>query len=145
MTAAAVFSFVLEHPPAAPDAAARHFLAKLSVETDPSDLATDLERHPGMLLVIDARSARHFGECHVRGAVSLPYRQITAETTAAFDRDRPIVVYCWGPGCNAATKAASRLAALGFQVKELIGGLGYWRREGHPVEGTLGDRAPLVG
>jgi rhodanese-related sulfurtransferase len=38
-----------------------------------------------------------------------------------------------GPGCNGSTRAAARLAALGFQVKELIGGLEYWKREGYPT------------
>jgi rhodanese-related sulfurtransferase len=56
-----------------------------------------------------------------------------------------LVVYCWGPGCNAATKAAAKLASLGFQVKEMIGGLEYWRREGYPVDGYAPDHAPLVG
>ena len=39
--------------------------------------------------------------------------------------------------------AAARLAALGFKVKEMIGGLEYWRQEGCPVEGALGAGAPL--
>jgi rhodanese-related sulfurtransferase len=55
------------------------------------------------------------------------------------------VVYCWGPACNAATKAAARLSALGFQVKEMIGGLEYWRHEGYAVEGALGNEAALHG
>ena len=49
--------------------------------------------------------------------------------------DLPIVTYCWGPSCNAATKGAQRLAALGRQVREMIGGLEYWIREGNPTEG----------
>jgi rhodanese-related sulfurtransferase len=44
-------------------------------------------------------------------------------------------VYCWGPGCNGATKAAMQLSALGFPVKEMIGGMEYWaERERYPVE-----------
>ena len=39
-------------------------------------------------------------------------------------------------GCNAATNAAARLAALGRSVKEMLGGFEYWVREGHPVEGA---------
>ena len=37
---------------------------------------------------------------------------------AEFPKDRLLVVYCWGPGCNGATKAAVKLSALGFSVKE---------------------------
>ncbi len=138
------FSLVLETPPASPEAAHRHFLAKLSVETDASDVMLDLQRGQHSFLLIDARSAQEFEECHIPGAISLPYRKITAESTAQFSKAQPIVAYCWSPACNAATKAAARLSALGFQVKEMLGGIEYWRREGGVVEGTLGEQAPLI-
>jgi rhodanese-related sulfurtransferase len=138
-------SFVLEHPAATPDEARRHFTSKLGVETDPSDVHADLERGVNRIVVVDARSAQHFAECHVPGAINLPHRSITAETTATLSRDVCVVVYCWGPACNAATKAGARLSALGFQVKEMIGGLEYWRHEGYPVEGTLANEASLYG
>jgi rhodanese-related sulfurtransferase len=138
-------SFVLEHPAAAPEEARRHFTSKLGIETDPSDVHADLERGVTRIIVVDARSAQHFAECHVPGAVNLPHRSITEETTAALSRDMCVVVYCWGPACNAATKAGARFSALGFLVKEMIGGLEYWRREGYAVEGTLGNEAPLYG
>jgi hypothetical protein len=34
-------------------------------------------------------------------------------------------------------------AKLGFRVKELIGGIEYWRKEGGKVEGTLGDKSDM--
>lgn len=141
----AAFSFVNEHPPAEPAAARAHFLARLSVETDASDVRLDLERSPERIQVIDVRSREAYEACHVPGAISLPYRTISRETTAGLDPARTMVVYCWGPGCNAAQKGAARLAELGFRVKEMIGGLEYWRHEGHPVEGTEGSAAPFYG
>lgn len=138
-------SFVLEYPAATPEDARRHFTSRLAVETDPSDVHADLERGVRRIVVVDARSPQHFAECHVPGAINLPHRSITAESTAALSRDVCIVVYCWGPACNAATKAGARLSALGFQVKEMIGGLEYWRHEGFAVDGTLGSEAPLYG
>jgi hypothetical protein len=30
-------------------------------------------------------------------------------------------------------------------VKEMLGGIEYWRKEGNEVEGTLGQEAPLIG
>ena len=58
---------------------------------------------------------------------------------AEFPKDRLLVVYCWGPGCNGATKAAVKLSALGFSVKEMIGGITYWKEEGYPIiSGGLG-------
>lgn len=34
-------------------------------------------------------------------------------------------------------------AELGLRVKELIGGLEYWRKEGGPVEGSQAQEAPM--
>jgi rhodanese-related sulfurtransferase len=138
------FSLVLEMPAAKPEEAHRHFLAKLLVETDAADVRLDLQRGQNSFLLIDARAAQDFEECHIPGAINLPYRKITAESTAHLSKEQPLVIYCWSPGCNAATKAAARLSALGFQVKEMLGGIEYWRREGGLVEGTLGESAPLV-
>lgn len=138
------FSLVLETSAAQPAEAQRHFLAKLSVETDPADVRLDLQRGQTGFVLLDARSAQDFEECHIPGAINLPYRRITAESTAHLAKEQVLVVYCWSPACNAATKAAARLSGLGFQVKEMIGGIEYWRREGGEVEGTLGAEAPLV-
>ncbi|MNI96727.1 hypothetical protein D3C73_1552420 [compost metagenome] len=52
-------------------------------------------------------------------------------------------MYCWGPACNGASKACARLAAAGYRVKEMLGGIEYWRKEGGPLEGRLRDEAPL--
>jgi rhodanese-related sulfurtransferase len=127
------FSSVCEFAAAAPEAARAHFEAKLTFEADPADLFGDQQKGRSDLVVLDARSPQAFADEHIPGALNLPSRRITSETTAAFARDRLIVTYCWGPGCNGSTRAAARLAALGFQVKELIGGIEYWKREGYPV------------
>ena len=139
------FSFVDEHPPAEPAAARKHFLARLSVETDPADVHLDLTRSPDRIQVIDVRSPEAFEACHVPGAINLPHRTIDGDTVTGLTHDRTLVVYCWGPGCNAAQKGAMRLAGLGFKVKEMIGGLEYWRREGYAVEGSEPEAAPLAG
>ena len=81
---------------------------------------------------IDARSPRSYEAGHLPGARLLP-RPFAAEDVAALG-DALLVVYCWGPACNGATKAARELAALGRPVKEMIGGFEYWERDGHPVE-----------
>src|SRR6267143_1738935 len=133
---ARTFSFVLETPAAEPDATRLHYYGKLSYETDPSDVHTDLEKGPAAFVLVDARSKVDFDERHIPGAMNVPYRTISAETTKNLSKDKPVVVYCWGPGCNAATKAAVRLATLGFRVKEMIGGVEYWQKEGYPTEGS---------
>ncbi|GAO02417.1 rhodanese-like domain-containing protein [Anaeromyxobacter sp. PSR-1] len=136
------FSFVRETPPASPEDAHRHFLARLAFETDPSDLHTDLAREKPGLVVVDARSAAAFADLHIPGAVNLPARSIDAAAAEPL-RGKLVVTYCWSASCNAATKAAARLAGLGVQVKELIGGLDAWVREGYPTAGDLPADVPF--
>ena len=121
-------------PAADPAAAVAHFDARLRFETDPDDVASALADggEPGFV-ILDARGAEAFDAAHLPGAFNLP-RPIRREDVDALP-ERLIVVYCWGPGCNGATKAAAELAGLGRPVKEMIGGFEYWVREGHPVEG----------
>ena len=79
--------------------------------------------------MIDARTPEVFAEGHVPGAVNLPFREIDGESAAAVVPDGAVAVtYCAGPHCNASTQAALRLAQLGYPVKEMLGGLDYWRR-----------------
>ncbi|SDT50895.1 Rhodanese-related sulfurtransferase [Paenibacillaceae bacterium GAS479] len=138
-------SFVLETPAAEPEAAARHYLAKLSVETDTSDVRHDQLSGQDDFLLLDVRASGAYEDCHAAGALNMPYREISPESTADWSKDRLIVVYCWSPACNGGAKAALRLSELGFQVKEMLGGIEYWRREGFPVEGSSIAAAPLVG
>ncbi len=139
-------SAVFSVPDASPQEAHQFFSAKLGFETDPSDVHHDLaQAQEAPFMLIDARSAANYAQCHLPGAINLSHRTINAETTARFPKEQLLVVYCWGPACNAATRAAARLGALGFRVKEMIGGIEYWRKEGFAVEGDDIENAPLVG
>jgi len=61
----------------------------------------------------------------------IPHRTMSSETTTAIDKVAVVVTYCDGIGCNASTKGALNMLGLGFGVKELIGGLDWWKRDGH--------------
>jgi rhodanese-related sulfurtransferase len=135
------FSFVLETPAADPEEATKHFQSKLRLETDAWDVKTDMERGRSDFIVIDTRSPADFEARRIAGAINLPYRTMNAETTAHLPKDKVMVTYCWHLGCNASTKGALKLASLGFRVKELVGGLEYFIREGGRVEGTLENEA----
>jgi rhodanese-related sulfurtransferase len=50
-----------------------------------------------------------------------------------------VVTYCWGPGCNGATRAALALSLEGYVVREMLGGVEYWVREGFPLRTGKGD------
>jgi rhodanese-related sulfurtransferase len=120
-------------PAAAPEEAARHFAAHLAFETDAADVGAAVRAQSLDATVVDVRSPEAFAAGHVAGAISLPHAAIDAEAAAALPAGL-LVVYCWGPGCNGAHRGALRLARLGRQVKEMLGGFEYYEREGHPVE-----------
>ena len=100
--------------PTTSERAAAYFGAKLEFETDPSDTHAALARG-AELVVVDVRSAAAWQQGHVRGALHLPGADIGERARDVLDRGRPVVVYCWGPGCNGATKAALALAGLRVQ------------------------------
>jgi rhodanese-related sulfurtransferase len=85
--------------------------------------------------VIDARSPEAWAREHIAGAINVPHREMRADSVASLDPQALVVTYCDGIGCNASTKGALAMARLGFQVKELIGGLEWWKRDGHPTHG----------
>jgi rhodanese-related sulfurtransferase len=121
---------------------AAHYENKLRWEIDSWDL-NESRRNGQNVVVIDARGAAAYGAEHIPGAVSLPHREMNEAATAGLDRDALYVTYCDGIGCNASTKGALNMTRLGFTVKELIGGLDWWKRDGYPTE--KGEAAPTIG
>ena len=108
----------------------RYYQAKLQYEIDPWDLNEALGRGDRIVLV-DTRSPEVYGRSHIPGAMNIPHRTMSAATTAHLDRGALIVTYCDGIRCNGSTKGALNMVQLGFRVKELIGGLDWWKRDGH--------------
>ena len=117
-----------------------YYQAKLAYETDSADLWGDLANGEP-IVVVDGRAASAYAHEHIPDAISLPHREINADTTASLDRSKLYVCYCDGIGCNASTKTAFKLLALGFQVRELIGGLDWWKRDGYPTHLSDGSVA----
>jgi rhodanese-related sulfurtransferase len=111
------------------------FKAKLEYETDPSDLKDSISKGEA-IVIVDARSADAYKREHIPGALNLPHRTMNHDSTASLDKSKTYVSYCDGIGCNASTKGAFKLAELGFNVKELIGGLEWWKREGYETHGS---------
>ena len=129
---------VLRVPPAAPPDAAAYFAARLRFHTDVSDVHSALASgEPGFAL-IDARGPTAWAQGHIPGAIHLPHAEIPARAPGLLDPAVPVVTYCWSPACDGATRAALALATLGYQVKEMIGGIEYWIREGFAVQTSAG-------
>jgi len=110
------------------------FEQKLNYEMDPWDLHDAITKGE-KLVVIDARSKESFEDEHIPGALNIHHRVMSQETTAHLNKDMLYVTYCTGVGCNASTKGALKLSKLGFKVKELIGGLDWWKRDNYETEG----------
>jgi rhodanese-related sulfurtransferase len=69
---------------------------------------------------------------------------MSIENTLHLDKTILYVTYCDGIGCNASTKGALNMTRLGFKVKELIGGLDWWKRDGYPTEGTKANPGNVI-
>ena len=119
------------------DAAIEHFAAKLRYETDPSDVAA-AQTAGDRFVLVDIRGHAAWHQGRAVGAIHLPTSEIVGRAASAISLDLPVVVYCWGPGCNGSTKAALQFSRLGYEVRELIGGFEYWAREGLPVVDDIG-------
>jgi rhodanese-related sulfurtransferase len=119
---------------ASAEEAARHFASKLHYETDCWDTSEALASGADDLVVLDVRSLAAYESGHVPGSHSLPWREITSQRLDELSPDALFVVYCAGPHCNGADKAALEIARLGRQVKIMIGGWHGWQVEGLPLE-----------
>jgi len=112
----------------------QHYQDKLTYEIDAWDLSILIDQKKE-IMVLDCRSTEVYASEHIPTAYSLPHRDISAESTKAFPKSALYITYCDGIGCNASTKGALAMAKLGFRVKELMGGLDWWKRDGHSTEG----------
>lgn len=117
--------------PAAPAEQARaHFESLLAFETDCWDVHESMENDAADFVLLDVRSPELYAEGHVPGAINLPHGRIVDRNLTRWGTDVLFVVYCAGPHCNGADKAAVRLARLGRPVKKMIGGIEGWKDEG---------------
>jgi rhodanese-related sulfurtransferase len=126
-------SLVTEVPAAAPALALAHFEQLLAFETDCSDVHAALTHGDTGFVVLDVRGPEAFAAGHVPGAVSLPHGRIVERNLAAYAPDTLFIVYCDGPQCNGADRAAIRLARLGRPVKKMIGGIVGWKDDGYSL------------
>ena len=132
---------VLAVAPTEPDVAAAFFALRLACQTDVADVAAALAAGSPAFVLLDTRSDAAWAQGHIPGAHHLPTAAVAAAELAA---EQVYVTYCWGPGCNGATRAALALAQRGLRVKEMLGGLEYWIREGLPVDTADGTTAGPV-
>lgn len=112
-----------------------YFQHKLDYEMDSSDLFSALEKGEN-IMPLDTRKSFAFDNEHIPGAINLPHREMDENSTRHLDKTKTYACYCNGIGCNGSTRGALKLTKLGFKVKELTGGIEWWKFEGYATEGT---------
>lgn len=140
-------SSVTDVAPAASAAALAHFDAAFTFETDCWDVHSAISGGDQDFVLLDVRGTEKYAAGHVPGAVDLAHRKIIGSKMDQYPAGTLFVVYCAGPHCNGAARAAVRLARLGRPVKLMAGGITGWLDEGfelalsQPREEALADLA----
>ncbi len=126
-------SLVTEVAAADSSRALAHFSAMLEWETDCWDVHNAINSGQQDFVLLDVRSHAMYAAGHIPGAISLPHGKIVLSTMKNYAAGTLFVVYCAGPHCNGAIRAAIRLARLGLPVKTMPGGVTGWIDEGFPL------------
>lgn len=124
-------SSMVSRPSAAgSEQAITHFSSLLQFETDCWDVHHAISNKRQDFVLLDVRGETAYAQGHLPEAVLFPHSRISAESLALYPLDTLFVVYCAGPHCNGADKAALKLAQLQRPVKKMIGGVTGWLDEG---------------
>lgn len=124
-------SYVTDIPFADPALMVARCERRLSLETDCADVHAALRAgSPDFVLLHVVGSPQTWAKRHIPGAVYFPHASINAHSLERWPSDTRFVVYCAGPHCNGADRAALKLAQLGRAVKIMPGGLTGWADEG---------------
>src|SRR4051812_19748352 len=103
----------------------KHYEDKLTYEIDAWDAHQAILKKE-KLIILDVRSPQAYENEHIPVAINFHHKTMDETTVKRLDPSYTYVTYCDGIGCNGSTKGAYKLAKLGIQVKELIGGLEWW-------------------
>jgi rhodanese-related sulfurtransferase len=99
-------------------------------------------------IVVDTRVASEYADAHIKGAISVPYREKSAKSAdfeagqdsfdlkkLPADKAKAVVLYCNGPECWKSFKAAVWAVKAGHtDVQWYRLGIPEWKSKGHPVE-----------
>jgi rhodanese-related sulfurtransferase len=100
------------------------------------------------VLIVDTRVATEYVELHIKGAVSIPYKEKSAKSPdfdpkldrfdlskLPSDKNTPIIFYCNAGECWKSYKASKTALKAGYtKVYWLRGGIPEWKNNGLPVE-----------
>ena len=95
----------------------------------------------GEVTVLDVRPREEFEAGHLRGAISIPLRDLE-QGLGSLERGRDVVAYCRGPYCVLAVEALEMLRINGFTAFALEDGVDELRAKGFVLEAGRKERAP---
>ncbi|MBR7800655.1 rhodanese-like domain-containing protein [Undibacterium fentianense] len=124
---------VLEVAAATSADAFQRFASSLQYETDCWDVHEAFTLGDPGFVLFDVRNQDEFQGGHIGGAIHMMRGKMIASKLAVYPANTLFVVYCAGPHCNGATKAAMVLAKLGRPVKVMLGGITGWLDQGYPL------------
>ena len=86
--------------------------------------------------LVDVRTAEEYAEGHIAGAANIDFRQsgFLEKAKSMLDKNSKIALYCRSGRRSAS--AASMLAAEGYQVVNMLGGILSWKEHGLPLDDT---------
>lgn len=84
--------------------------------------------------LLDVRTLKEFDEGHIAGALQIDFYsdQFLPQTLAKLSKEKPIAIYCRSGRRSAS--AAEKLAAEGYQLINLAGGILAWQQAQMPLE-----------
>lgn len=85
----------------------KHYESKLAFETDSWDLKVAVESGENVV-IIDARSPEAYQKEHIPGAINIPHRRMSVESTKHLNKTALVVTYCDGIGCNASYQGRAK-------------------------------------
>ena len=102
----------------------------------------------GGVPIVDTRVANEYAELHVKGAMSVPYREKSAKAAnfdpkedsfdlakLPADKNASVIFYCNAGECWKSYKASKVALDAGYKkVNWLRGGIPEWKAKGYPVE-----------
>jgi rhodanese-related sulfurtransferase len=90
--------------------------------------------------LVEVLPPEEYEELHLPGAISIPLKELAAESAQQLDPARDVVVYCWDGLCDMSPRAACWLISMGFtRVHDYAFGKVDWLAHGLPAEGAHAD------
>lgn len=123
-------SAVSRNPAASSEDAVNHYSSLLAHETDCWDVNHAISNDRKDFVLLDVRGEESFEKGHLLESVNLPNWKVKEKNLTDYPKHTLFIVYCAGPHCNGADKAALHLAKMGRPVKKMIGGVTGWLDEG---------------